>query len=375
MQVEKKRIFLIGAVPPPHHGTNISNERILNSRIKDIYDLYHINTSDPRDLKNLGRLDIINVFLGLKNSYNLFFGLIRKKPDLVYLVVAQNLAFLRDGLFILITRFFSRARIIIHLRSSYFKKNYDRSNWFVKRFIDFTLKQVDCAIVLGETLKYIIDRWVKNIKVVPNGTDFDPDISIRRYGMKKEIVLGFLGNLYEFKGIFDLIQALNIVIKVHPYIKLVVGGPWIADRTGFQKKVFNYIENNMLKNYIIFEGLIRDREKAHFYLGIDLFILPSWSEGHPNVILEAMAAGCPVIATKDVGAISDTVLDYKTGILVEKKNPPAIADAINYFLNKPGELKRMGIAGRKRFEKNYTMEKNISNLINVFESVLGKGKR
>ncbi len=373
--MEKNRtIVLIGAVPPPYHGTNISNKRILNSRIKNIYKLYHIDTSDHRNLNNLGRLDFINLFLGLKNFFKLFYLVLRKKPDLVYLVVAQNLAYLRDGLFITIVTLFSQAKIVIHLRSSYFRKYYNKSGWFVKKFIDLTLSNVDAGIVLGNSLKPILHKWVKDIKVVPNGTDFNPDLSKRNYKNKKEFIVSFLGNLFEFKGVFDLVKAIKEVTKAKSNVKLIFGGPWPESEPEIREKILGFIKVNQLEEKIIFKGFIPDSEKEKFFLKTDIFALPSWSEGHPNVILEAMAAACPVISIKNVGAISETVINGKTGFLVNKKSPHEIAGAINYLISNPKEIEKMGKAGRARYEKEYTLKKNINNLINVFDETMHESK-
>lgn len=370
--MDKKKIILIGAVPPPYHGTNISNDRILNSKIKDIYKLYHLDISDHRDLDNLGKIDLVNVLLSLKNFFRLFILVVKSKPDLAYLVAAQNLAYLRDGIFILIVCMFSRAKIVIHLRSSYFKKYYDKSNWFIKKFIDFSLRKVDTAIVLGNSLKPMLGKWIKNIEVIPNGTDFNPDIAKKNIYDKNDLTVSYLGNLYEFKGIFDLLNAAKIVTERKADIKFIFGGPWPEKESTVRERIFNYIKDNKLENKVIFKGLVPIEEKEKFFLETDIFILPSWSEGHPNVILEAMAAACPVISTKDVGAISETVLDGRTGILVEKKNPDQIANAIIYLIENPDIRSGMGISGRKRFEENYTLEENIKNIIAVFNKTINK---
>ena len=368
----KKKIILIGAVPPPYHGTNISNERILNSKVKNIYDLYHLDISDHRNLNNLGRIDFVNVFLSIKSFFKLFFLVLRIKPDLAYLVIAQNLAYLRDGIFILIICIFSRARIVIHLRSSYFKKYYDKSNWLIKKFIDLTLEKVDIAIVLGDSLRPVLSKWIKRIEVVPNGTDFNPDIEKKNIDNKNGLVISYLGNLYEFKGIFDLLVAGKMVIERGKNIKLIFGGPWTEKEPEVKERMSRYIEINKLENKVIFTGLIPIEEKEKFFMNTDIFVLPSWSEGHPNVILEAMAAACPVISTKDVGAISETVLDGETGILVSKKNSDQIADAIIYLIENPAIRLKMGMEGRRRFEKYYTFEENINNMISVFNETMNK---
>jgi glycosyltransferase involved in cell wall biosynthesis len=372
LKMDKKKIILIGAIPPPYHGTNISNERILNSKIKNTFELYHLDISDHRDLDNLGKMDLVNVLLSLKNFFRLFILLLKVKPDIAYLVAAQNLAYLRDGIFILIVYIFSKAKIVIHLRSSYFKKYYDKSNWFIKKFIDLSLRKVNTAIVLGNSIKPMLCKWIKNIEVVPNGTDFNPDITKKNIYDKNSLTVSYLGNLYEFKGIFDLLKAAKIVTETKKDVQFVFGGPWPKKESETRERIFNYIKDNKLENKVIFKGLIPVEEKENFFMETDIFVLPSWSEGHPNVILEAMSAACPVISTKDVGAISETVLDGWTGILVEKKNPDQIASAIIYLVENPDVRLQMGRSGRKRFEENYTLDENIKNITTVFNKTIDK---
>ena len=99
----------------------------------------------------------------------------------------------------------------------------------------------------------------------------------------------------------------------------------------------------------------------------DIFVFPSWYEGFPLVILEAMAAVCPVISTKGVGAIPEVVIDGVSWIFVEKQNPKHIADVIIRLIDNSKLREEMGTAGRERFKKYYTME---HMMIRVFNNAL-----
>ncbi|MBA7485999.1 D-inositol-3-phosphate glycosyltransferase [subsurface metagenome] len=362
-----RKIIFIGATPPPYHGVTIFNRKMLNSKLCDVFNISHLDTSDHRSLDNLGKFDLLNVLLAVKNFIVLAFRILKLKPDLVYLPISQNIAYLRDGLFILLSKCFSRAKVVIHLHGSYFKQYYDESNWVIRKFIDLTMKKVDTAIVLGDSLKYIFNKWLKNCKVVPNGTDYASDISKKKLGQNRDIIISYLSNLTESKGVLDILEAANIIINRYKIknIKIKFAGYWRDEK--FKAKVFKFIETNQLDNYVIFAGFIIGREKEKFLMGTDIFVFPSWNEGQPLVILEAMAAGCPVIAIKDIGAIPETVIDGETGILVEKQNPEEIAKAIVYLIENPDIRVKMGLAARKRFEENYTIDKNIDNMIKVFK--------
>lgn len=369
--MRKHSLLFIGALPPPYHGVTIFNEELLNSKILEVYRLYHLDISDKRNLDNLGRIDWENTYLALRNLWNLIRLCLSKKPDLVYLPMAQNIAYLRDGMFIVIAGFFSKAKIIIHLHGSYFKEYYHNTSRFMRKFIDFTMNKVDTAIVVGNRLKYIFDEWVEDIQVVPNGTPFNPMLGDKFQRNRNTLSISYLSNLSKSKGVLDTIKAAKIVIDRYPNVQFKFAGPWQGQEPETKKFAFRFIRENHLENKIEFMGRILGDKKEKFLIDTDIFVFPScWYEGHPIVIIEAMAAGCPVISTRNVGAIPETVIDGKTGILVEKKNPKAVAQAIMKLIESPNLRVKMGMAARKRYEQYYTHEKNIQNMLRVFDHTL-----
>ncbi len=291
--MRKHKLIFIAALPPPYHGVTVFNEGLLSSKISDIYKVYHLDISDKRDLDNLGRVDLQNAYLALKNLWDLMRVCIRKKPDLVYLPIAQNIAYLRDGMFIVMAKFFSEAKIVIHLHGGYFKEYYDNTNWFVKQFIDFTMRQVDTAIVLGNCLRYIFDGWVKNIQVVPNGTVFNLRLGDKFKRDRNTLTISYLGNLLESKGVLDIIEAAKIVVDKYPNVRFKFAGSWAIQEKETKRCVFKFMRGNYLEDKIEFIGRVLGGKKEKFLAGTDVFVFPSWYkyEGHPIVIIEAMAAG------------------------------------------------------------------------------------
>ena len=110
---KKTKLLIIGAVPPPYHGVTLSTKHLIHSKLADIFQIIHLDISDHRDLENLGKFDLINISSALGQVINLAWLCFTKKPDIIYLVIAQNYGgFLRDGLFIMTARIFSGAKII-----------------------------------------------------------------------------------------------------------------------------------------------------------------------------------------------------------------------------------------------------------------------
>ncbi len=367
MLLNMKKVLVIGSVPPPYHGVTIYNYNLLNSKLKNEFELIHLDISDKRDLSNIGKLDFHNIFFSLKNFVSLINILLKKKPDLVYIPVSQNIAFARDGLFILLSHYFSKSKIIIHLHGGNFLNYYLKTNKTMKFIINRSLKIVDGAIVLGNSLTYIFKKWVKNIIIIPNGIDFYLDLSKKR--KKTFINLGYMGNITEERGILSLIYSLKTVYESFKNFKLIIAGEWMSQNR-FRIEVEEIIKKLDLENFIEFVGYMGGEDKKEFFLNTDIFICPSINEGQPLVILEAMAARCPIIANKDIGAISETIIDGKTGILVNKTKIKELSSAILKLIKSESIRSEMGKNSYKRFLECYTLDKNIEKLISVFNDML-----
>jgi len=181
----------------------------------------------------------------------------------------------------------------------------------------------------------------KNVEVVPNGVTLNK-FKIRnskfkmkgKLGLKDQFVIMTIARLEKVKGIEYLIEAMEILnskFKIQPQpISNGLGQNsklFIIGDGSERKKLENLVENLNLQEKVKFFGQILNEKIPEFLASANCFVLPSVSEGFGIVILEAMAAGVPVIAT-NVGGIPDIIENGKNGILVEPKNPEAIVKAI-----------------------------------------------
>jgi sugar transferase (PEP-CTERM/EpsH1 system associated) len=107
---------------------------------------------------------------------------------------------------------------------------------------------------------------------------------------------------------------------------------------------------------------------------LDLFVLPSLREGISNTILEAMASGLPVVATR-VGGNPELVDHERTGMLVPPSDPVALAEAIRFYLQHPNEVRRHGDAARKKVESQFSMEAMVNGYMAVYDRVLGERRQ
>ena len=177
-------------------------------------------------------------------------------------------------------------------------------------------------------------------------------------------VIGTVASFHKRKGYPYLIESLPLVLQRFPKAKaLLIGDGHL--RQSIRRKA----EDLGLSSSVIFTGIRHDIPEL---LSIfDVFVLPSLWEGMPNVILEAMAANKPVVATR-VGGIPEVVEDGVTGLLVPPRDPEALAEAIIALLQDRERAKAMGRAGRERVEKYFTVERMVQKTEALYEELIGE---
>ena len=178
-------------------------------------------------------------------------------------------------------------------------------------------------------------------------------------------VVGIVAHVLPHKGFDDLVRALALIQKKHPRVRCLVVGE--APRKRYLQELLDLAARFSVKDRLVLVGF--QDEVAPLLAAMDLFILPSQTEGLPITILEAMAAGRPVIATA-VGGIPEVVRDGETGILIHSRDPEELAGAAIRLLDAPRLARAMGEEGRKRVEALFTMESEAERTSMLYRQVL-----
>lgn len=364
--MNKRKIIILGKLPPPFFGPAIATEILLKSRLKNEFDLIHIDTRLNTSILTVGKFGWEKIYRTIAIFKKYYKALSDPDATIVLIPIAQETsALIKDTFFIILARIRSK-KIIIQLRGSALLK------WYEKQFIlwRFFFRQVysKCsgAIVLGQNLKYIFEPFLPSDKifVVPNGSDYL--FPLRSDKFKKVNVLYF-ANLQGSKGIEDLLSGIGLISESNlNRLILNVVGSW---RDYYlRKKCMEFVQTNDLP--VVFNHPMKGQSKWQIFADSDIFVFPPRApEGHPWVIIEAMAAGLPVIST-DQGAITESVVHGLNGFIVEPYSPAQIAEKIEFLINNPGEREKMGKESRRLYEGNFTEEIMVKNLSDVFTRVL-----
>jgi len=177
------------------------------------------------------------------------------------------------------------------------------------------------------------------------------------------LVVGRLDARERHKGLDEVILALPQITKTAPDVMLVVAGDG-DDRNRLEELV----SKRGMSDRVIFKGIVSDEELIDLYKRCDVFLMPSSQEGFGIVFLEAMAFKKPVIGGNH-GGTPEVIIDNETGFLVEHGDVEALANKISTLLHDPELCNRMGEAGRRRVEENYTFESLRKNIRSLFTRI------
>jgi len=165
-------------------------------------------------------------------------------------------------------------------------------------------------------------------------------------------VITMMGRLVREKGYFEFIEAWSKIHEKFPEARaLIIGDALPSDHDAAAMEIHAAIDELRLRDSIIFAGLRRDVPRL--LAASDIFVLPSWREGMPRSIIEAMASGLPVVAT-DIRGCREEVVHGETGRLVPARNSQALADALIELIESPQLRSRMGAAARRRAEQHFS---------------------
>ncbi len=245
---------------------------------------------------------------------------------------------------------------------------------FLRRLIDLTLIHVwrDAGAVIANSdgLADLVrghDSKV-TVEIIPGGADVEGIIPKENYEPIGDVSLLYVGRLAKRKGLHVLLSALA---KVPPALKwkltLVGEGPeWPA--IAAQAARLTLIDHIDLRGWQGWAHL------PEIYRTADIFVQPSYDEGMPTALLEAMASGLPVVGTRFAG-MGEAVLEGKTGLLVPPENADALAEALTKVIADPSRWESFGRAGRARVESYYSWTSVAEKWVDVVERIIASRKR
>lgn len=300
---KQKAVAVIGEHLSVKGGITSVIRAHLNSSLKERFRLIHLPS-----LIEGAPLNKIAIFL--RAFLRLMGLLLSGQIDLVHIHSSSYASFYRKSVFTLASVFWGKP-VIFHIHGSRFNRFFHESPALVKWWIRFILNRTTQIIVLSQSWQNRISQMTdnQNILVLNNPVDVKEFDFGERTNHKSTFTILFLGELCKRKGVYDLLDVAGELIEKAPHLRFVLAG------NGDLPQVKQLIQAAGLQDYFEIPGWISPLQRKAYLQKTDLFLLPSYDEGLPVAILEAMASGVPVVSTK-VGGIPELIKKEENGLLI-----------------------------------------------------------
>ncbi|WP_064965587.1 glycosyltransferase family 4 protein [Tenacibaculum ovolyticum] len=351
------KIFLVSPLTPTGGISSWSKNMLNYISIKNIDNIVHIDSSNKFKTHRYAVNILARLFLAPLDAIYLFFKLLiellKEKPNVLHITSSGSFSLFKDFLVLILTKFF-KVRCVFHYRFGRIPELNKKKNW-EWRLLFFLVKKADKVIVIDSPTFNVFFKLKMSDKVflIPNPCALDISKLAFKDVIEKEInSFIFVGHVINAKGVFELVEAFT---KNEHDLKLTMMGL----SNGVIEKDLYKISSEKKGNWLKIIGNQKKDIVINYMKNSTALILPSYTEGFPNVILEAMAAGCPILAS-NVAEIP-YMLNVKSkenaaGVCFKPKSVESLTIVLNDFINKPEKHFFYAENGKKNVREKYTMD-------------------
>ena len=348
-------------MPPPVHGAAMMGQYIHDSlMINQMFDCRYVNIATANNINDIGQGGLKKIITFINKLKTIQKASAAFHPDLVYITpAAAGIALYKDYIMV---QFLKRRcqNVVLHYHNKGVAQN--SKKWYNR----LLYKRLFCdvrVILLSELLYPDISSYVsqERVMICPNGIP-DSNCSLQKTKRGHKLQILFLSNLISSKGILTLLDAL-VLMKNENIHCSIAGAPGDISVSRLQTE----IERRGIQDMVTYHGATDADQKLALFGQTDIFAFPTENDCFPLVLLEAMRSGVPCVTT-DEGAIVDLVKDGQNGYIVEKQNAEKLAKKLQWLEVHKQERLQMGMAGRKMYERNYTVadfEKRICDILTM----------
>ena len=366
-QPQKIKVLVVSHTAPPPGGMETYVEHMFES---DLVRKYNMRLFDTRKRTRDNRPAIAGIISQLIILVNYVSCVLRFQPDIIHIHTASRLHFFRRSIDVLFGKILAN-KIVLHIHGGAFQSFWEESGRLLSFYIKTILQFSDMVIALSSGWREKIGRMKgnkKNIQVIPNGIvtrPFNPPPEKQSKFCDDQVRVLFVGLLGKQKGIYDLIDVIPDIIKSHPKTQFIIVGSEESPR------IIQELSAAIPAQYcshVHFRGPLFGRDKIKEYKEADIFVLPSYAENFPLVMLEAMAAGLPLIITR-VGAVPDVIKHEVNGLLIDPGDKKALKESILRLINDRSLRSRMGQQNLLE-SRNYDFEMTAKKIDRAYQFLL-----
>tara|TARA_B100000579_G_scaffold437769_1_gene468886 strand:- start:3059 stop:4147 length:1089 start_codon:yes stop_codon:yes gene_type:complete len=361
--MNQSRFLFIGALPDPenkHPGGQAS----ATQGILDYCNLNDINVDIIDSAQN--SFPFPSVYLrisrAIKRNLKLLFKLFRFNYNGIIIFCGEGFSFVEKSFSVFLCRIF-RIKTVLSIRSGFFMDEI-KSSKLKKNIYSLLLKLPNFHVVQGTKWKALlislgIDQ--EKITIIPNwaSAEFESSEDIKVATKKETIKFLYVGWMVKEKGVSHILEASQELEEKDSFEVYMVGGGTLYEEL-LKKANENSQEN------IKFLGWKNKLEVLRLMQTCHVLILPSYAEGFPNVVVEALSQNMPLITT-DVGGIGDSSIDCVNSFIVKVGDTKDLFNSMQKFISDPSIIEEFSKNSYKIFNRRHRMERNCPKYFNIFQ--------
>ena len=380
MNNSKKKVLVIGPLPPPIAGPEIVTKTLVEStEFNDTFDVDVINTTMKSNNVNKGKVDLFSVAKLAHYFLILLYNLLLNRADFIFYLPtsATRAGWGRDGGTLFLCKVF-RVKHALLFQGAHYSHFFTSLNVRERQLIKWLLKDA-LPFVQSECLKEQLSSVanIDKVVVLPNMVKRSFYKEFDSKNEQSEIRVLFVGHLTVAKGFNCLVKAFKLM-KNPEKICIDILGEYRKYSKNIQKNVLTGEELPNEDPKELYEKLLNQEEKKQFnfhgdqvqgqqkvdvFKNADIFVLPSYSESFSTAMLEGMAAGLSTVVTP-VGAAKDVVQNENNGLLIDIGSPESIANVLDKLVVDQDLRERTALNARRLVSERYCDDVVVKGLIN-----------
>lgn len=351
----KPRLLCLLHRLPPAYGVTLLNEEILRSKkLREEFDIDSIAINTARSLEKINRNSPEKIFYFLKIAFSLIGKLFRHRYALCYMsLTPSGPGFVKDCVLVFFVKIF-RIPIVFHIHGEGISSQRGALQTVLYRWcLRKTVVILPVRFLQKDVLAFIDSRRIIVLSNAVKECITEADLLEKEERDGHIPVLVCLSNMVRSKGIFVALEAASLLAGKGVDFRLKFAGQWYdISEDEFNGKV----RALGLESKVEYLGFLKEEEKYKMLSEADIFVYPTLKDIFGLVNIEAMQCALPVISAVE-GGIPEVVIDGVTGYLVEKNNPPAVAEKVELLIKDRELRKRMGNAGRMKYRESFSFER------------------
>ncbi len=336
--------------------------------LKDRVDLLYFWTVNKRPPSESGRFNLRNMLLTLSQYGRFLYSTAMFNPSIIHLHTSQGLGWLKDIFYVVTGKLF-RCHVIIHVHACSYDEFYQKNSGLYRYITRKVFGLADAIVSVSGNWRDVLSGIISKdrIHVLTNCMAVDHAAQFSKKNGPPVIL--FIGTVGPRKGAYDLIKAMSALHSQGLSFELLIAGG--EEYKGGMERAIGLIKKYHLEDCCTLLGEVDLTSKNELLKRANLFVLPSYNEGLPMAVLEAMAAGLSIITTP-VGGIPEVIEDGYNGFLVAPGDRRSLSDKLFLLLR---DVKLRNTMGRRNYEiikQKLDVQLYVKKLLMLYQVLVSK---